>query len=784
MTIRFLKPWNGYQPDAVVSGLTNEAALIAGGLASDDLDGGNDGRTYEAKLATDASGNVTGLVGPDGRVLSTNALIGEPEQVPELEPVDWFPDRFWNGDASYLYGHSSSSAYDFVRVNPSTRVRTVVTNPFSLSAGGIRSIIVTSVPGTLLAVVGSTTTGQASMRVWRSTNYGDTWSQVLTLGTGTNGASTDVWTLSDRNFVEGRLGWYIGEYNVNGSRTSGGANDGVTLWKSTDQGLTWTEAQVWNNGSHQIRHIHALKKAPDGRILICTGDTDAESALILWDEIATVGNVTITSLGVPYQTGNQRCRIVDADYFDDGYWYYMGDGITSGGNTVSDVGWFRVKSDLSEAPERLDGKISQYTARAVYYSVKFSNGAACYIEENVNGYASGYDLGIWVTNEDRTRIERAGVLKLLSNTTGTITPAMFQVGDTAYVTFSAASGGKGTTVGSASFTVSATKRWCGIRPDAVHPVYWVNPATGADNADSNRGFYPGLPWASVGYAVASNRAWQGGRIIVADGDHEETLSSPITINADQTNAAVGDYLTIEGSGINTTKHSMSAAGSTSSTFGFGAEAVRFEVKDMWLSTKRAVSTQAIFTGQGAATAQTLRSIRARLGGKDIGALQVQVLNSNIAAGGSWNIALYDSEAVAVTVGAGYLFTGDADGPVNVTAYRSVFDGGRGAFNPASTEDIYAEDCLFTNYTVAAIRAQSTATKVPVTKNCRFHSFIGLPQWIDDGTLTEAAQWVAARCTNTLNPSALFDSTSKVDVGASPKDPRLFNYERASPDSVT
>ena len=66
MTIRFLKPWNGYQPDAVVTGLTNEATLIAGGLASADLDGGNDGRTYEAKLSTDASGN-TGLVGPDGR---------------------------------------------------------------------------------------------------------------------------------------------------------------------------------------------------------------------------------------------------------------------------------------------------------------------------------------------------------------------------------------------------------------------------------------------------------------------------------------------------------------------------------------------------------------------------------------------------------------------------------------------------------------------------------------------------------------------------------------------
>ena len=74
MTIRFLKPWNGYQPDAVVSGLTNEAALIAGGLASYDLDGGNDGRTYEAKLATDASGNVTRLVGPDGGEIALPVL--------------------------------------------------------------------------------------------------------------------------------------------------------------------------------------------------------------------------------------------------------------------------------------------------------------------------------------------------------------------------------------------------------------------------------------------------------------------------------------------------------------------------------------------------------------------------------------------------------------------------------------------------------------------------------------------------------------------------------------
>ena len=150
----------------------------------------------------------------------------------------------------------------------------------------------------------------------------------------------------------------------------------------------------------------------------------------------------------------------------------------------------------------------------------------------------------------------------------------------------------------------------------------------------------------------------------------------------------------------------------------------------------------------------------------------------ISEGGSITVKSYDSEWVAETIGAAYLIGGDVDGAVNVTAYRSVFDGGRGAMNPMASDTIYAEDCLFTNYTVTAIRAAATATKVPSTLRCRFHSFAGLPQWIDDGSLTEAAQWVDARCTSPLSPAALFDATSKVDMGAAPKDPRAFDYARS------
>lgn len=68
MTVRMLQYWNGYSPDAIVTGLSNEAALIAAGYATTDLDGANDGRIDDAKLRTNADGSVA-LVGLDGVVI-------------------------------------------------------------------------------------------------------------------------------------------------------------------------------------------------------------------------------------------------------------------------------------------------------------------------------------------------------------------------------------------------------------------------------------------------------------------------------------------------------------------------------------------------------------------------------------------------------------------------------------------------------------------------------------------------------------------------------------------
>jgi len=71
MTIRMLQAWNGLHQQKIVTTLSgsDEAALVAAGIATYDLDGPAENLRM-AQLATDSSGNVTGLVGPDGKPIN------------------------------------------------------------------------------------------------------------------------------------------------------------------------------------------------------------------------------------------------------------------------------------------------------------------------------------------------------------------------------------------------------------------------------------------------------------------------------------------------------------------------------------------------------------------------------------------------------------------------------------------------------------------------------------------------------------------------------------------
>ena len=699
---------------------------------------------------------------------------------PELEPTNWYSDQFFSGGHGFIYGRSASNFLDFVRVDTTTRSRIVIPNPFGVSSPQtIRTVVTTSVPGIIFACIGESSQTATSMRIWRSTNFGSTWVQVLQLGSGPGGAANGVWMLSDRNFCEGNRGWYIGEYNVNSSRTSGGANDGVTLWKSVNQGVTWEAVQTWNtSGAHQLRHIHCVKPSPLGGIVIGTGDTDAESALIWWDELGTIGNVAFTALpaGSKALHGRQRHRVVDLDAVD-GYWYWMGDGPSMDVLQLGEVGWFRCPVDLSAPVERLDGQIAGYTQRSIYYSVKLSNGCLAYIEETITDPGAGnYHIGIWVSNEKRTRIERVGMIKYPNTVTTQVAPVMFQVGDQVYAWCGGTAFAKGG--GTAVFTTSSTKRFCGRRPDVVHPVYWIDPVNGTDSAAVDRAFHPGNAVKTLGNVLVSSYLPRGGRLVMPAGEFSTTETTNFVPRFSTTGADTTDFFTIDGQGINTTKVGLTSGASVGNHMAYPASDIqRIEVKDLQWTTYRATSGQAVISFGGCSVAQTLRTVRARIGGRDVTTDNNPILG-NLIASGSANITLWDSEIVARPGGVP-LITGDADGPVNITADNTVFSGGTMPFNPRSTDSISIRGGLICDSSVSGGTIEATAN-VSVANtlsvvNTRYALPVSVAQIVNNTAGSVTGRAINCRSVNSLNPSAFFDATSVVDTKVTPKDPFRFDF---------
>jgi hypothetical protein len=697
---------------------------------------------------------------------------------PELTPTNWFPDQLFSGGNGFLYGRSSSNFLDFVRIDPATRSRTVVANPFGVSSPQlIRTVVTTSIPGVLLAVIGEGSQTATSMRIWRSSNYGNTWTQVLQLGSGPGGAATGVWLLSDRNFCEGYDGWYIAEYNVNSSRVSGGANDGVTLWKSNDKGVSWFAAQTWNlNGLHQLRHIHCVKKHPTYGIVIGTGDTDAESALIWWDEVGRIGNVAFNSLpsGSKALFGSQRSRVVDLDFVGD-YWYWMGDGPSNDVLQAGEVGWFRCPLDLSGVVERLDGQMAGYTLRSAYYSVKLGNGCLAYIEETISTPPSGgFNIGVWVTNASRTRIERAGILKYPSTVTGQVAPVLFQVGSNIYAWISGASFAKGG--GTCAFTTSDTKTYNGRRPDVLHPVYWMDPVNGVDSAASDRGFFPSAAVKTFGNILTSSYLPRGGRLVLPAGEFSITEAS-FALRFSTTGADTTDFFTVDGAGIDATKIGLPSASASAAHITFPLSDVqRIEFKDIHLTTYRNVNGQAVISLAGTQVAQTIQLLRARIGGRDI-ASQNQPIFGSLITSGSCTLTMYESQIISRPGGGIDLVSFDVDGPITLTAENTVFSGGAHPFRTRRNDVVTLTDCLITDTSVSGGTLESSASGDPsiTVVRTRYALAASVPQLVNNSAAVITGRATGCVSINALNPSGFFDATSRVDPRTAPKDPARFVF---------
>lgn len=228
----------------------------------------------------------------------------------------------------------------------------------------------------------------------------------------------------------------IGEYNINGSRVAGAANDAVRVYRTTDGGVTWTAILVFNtNGStRQIRHCHVVRyDRYTGDWYMVFGD-DPDSAVIRWDgsSASPPSNSALTAAGVGrtpgwevmHDTAGLECRSGDVSIHPQTA-YYMAD--NSEVNTP-----IKYAFQVAKAKPMFRAQSAEYertTGRPPLIQCELTNGAAFWasMRENTDVGASpepfqGYDF--WYTPDGNTFSRIARTRDNSALTAGVITQMM------------------------------------------------------------------------------------------------------------------------------------------------------------------------------------------------------------------------------------------------------------------------------------------------------------------------------------------------------------------------
>jgi hypothetical protein len=190
---------------------------------------------------------------------------------------------------------------------------------------------------------------------------------------------------------------FFGEYFGNLQKA------GVNIYKSEDNGLTWSIAYPFKPG--QIRHIHALQKDPyTGKLWVCVGDSDEES-MVGWseDNFSTI---------VPLGSGSQMWRVCQLVFTEDAVFW----GTDTGHDELR--GFYRWDKNTHEIA-RL-----QHVDGAIFYGTKLANelivmssdreGWDCEIDDKTrlwvlykNRFVRSIDAGTWDHSKEGFRFKFA-----------------------------------------------------------------------------------------------------------------------------------------------------------------------------------------------------------------------------------------------------------------------------------------------------------------------------------------------------------------------------------------
>lgn len=634
----------------------------------------------------------------------------------KLDVVDYLPTRVVCGDDTYLYAIISDDLY---RAESKDDTLTICyTHPLGYDISNMWS---TSTPGLLFMTCKNLATSKTYL--YKSVDYGASWGNnaplydndapVELIG---NVDGTDENHISDcellgRGFCELNGKFYFAEYNVNGSRVAGGANDQVRVVVSVDDGDTWQTAAAWNtNGTRHVRHAHGVNT--DGEaVYISFGDLSAECGILRWDGVSTLASNQTLAEYDDCLSGAQTYRTGDI-LFPPGsqYMFWMADSSAPDENR----GIFRALRDMSTPAERVNSEITAFELHSGWYGVVVDSQTMVFSEFLESG-AQDYQMNFYSTSDGGNTwalVAKYGSADISSGTRGFF---LWKDGNLYYERVGA---GKDYLCTSVFRVVS--KSYAEEFPVILHPVYWVDPS-GVD--ESLRGYRPSDPFASPKYALTASKITHGGRVIVRPGVYDVGGGQiQPAFDAHVRPGFVDAITVVEGHGeLNTV---IKSGGTTEGVFSIVKAATPFLIKGLTCRSEKESATNTVLT--------VVAHVAPKKGFVYVRDCELgqRVVAANVAVNNYQDLDVARSRVLAAN--SGMIGVRGRANSITKIAASEIIGGTSGIYTADAGADIQVLNTTISDYTTRGVLYTSAATLVPEIKNCAFLPRAGATGDIIDG----------------------------------------------------
>lgn len=637
------------------------------------------------------------------------------------------------GGIDYLYGYTwSGTTYSIVRANISTgAVSTVYSFPANVS---IKCLWKAPDNSYQLVVVEDTNVSPYLRYLYRSTDNFQTVTQVQQVNNALGQRNLCILS-RDMPGAAGSSGWiFYLDYGVGAS----GAVIGTRIYKSTDNGQTWTTVVTYNSSGIKthIAHFHGMWQDPyTGYVYICAGDTDAENMLVRWDGSGSWTNDELPATFAAniasrpqfrISVGSQIPRTVDMIFTAEA-------ALTFSDSYASDdvTGIWKWEKDLSSR-ERINNDIR---TRGTAGDEGFSISHVGWLAEQLNG------TYVWTTMQDNAgqepRIEvytstdaedwQAVARFDLRNGSKAYMYSLFTYGDKLYASTVQSLIGSWTTE-EIELDGTFNKYTPPEELTILHPVRYVGDWGAGTPVVGGYGYSKFAPGSSLellleATASGNNSLRNGTRIRLANGTHSigDTYVTWSTIAS--TSQSRGGYL-IEGEGTSATAVQASSSAYIRVLSGNSASAPII-FKKMTLP-----NANNLYLAGSSYTKICDCLLEATPGNTIYGnsGCNLEIVRSRINGQSSGTIAsIYINGTSGIT---GYL-----------KARESVFYGGYRAidFRGYGASQLTVTNCVITGQLIAGLDWQNT-TAIPIIKNNIFYN-CGVNSLYDRASLTETSDYI-------------------------------------------